>query len=218
MSDLSAQDACIAAAAAHHDRAAILWRNTFRHVFTDSVDGGAQWWSTGTTDVQKAESTKAAAIAIYCYLHHRSAKDPALEAERLILLSTFSDVERRTLCEAGKLSTSDLGARAPRKAFGHDLSDPVNDLFAFAWDQQASAGLLAEAFRREEIRRLENKARLMRGGAYSDRDRQSDESWARRNRETFLMAEQREALAQEARAAAQVTDAGRRALAEAEGE
>jgi hypothetical protein len=87
------------------------------------------------------------------------------------------------------------------RAFGADLTDPGNRLSLFSWDQGSRASLLIHAFRKAEIRRLENKAHLMRAGCFDERERVSDESWRRRNEELFRDAEQGAALAQEAQEA-----------------
>ncbi|WP_159728323.1 hypothetical protein [Methylosinus sp. Ce-a6] len=88
-----------------------------------------------------------------------------------------------------------------KRAFGADLTDPGNRLSLFSWDQGTRASLLIHAFRTAEIRRLENKAHLMRAGCFDERERVSDESWRRRNEELFRDAEQGAALAQEAQEA-----------------
>lgn len=58
---------------------------------------------------------------------------------------------------------------------------------------QMKAHLLLGAYRDAEIRRLDDKAALMRAGRFGDQERQSDTFWAARNNEIL---ERVEALAQ----------------------
>lgn len=67
--------------------------------------------------------------------------------------------------------------------------------------------MLLEGYRREEIRRLEYKAYCLKKGPLSEREAQSDEFWARKNRISFEIAESKIAIAQEARQAVDATAA-----------
>lgn len=199
--DLSPKSAAEKAAASAADYHGICWQNTF----TDIKENAYPFWA-GQTDAHKLSSIRSSIVTIYAYLHFRSKHDRAIEEERLLFLQEIEPEWKPVLAKALHISVADMERRQPRRAFGHDLSIPVNDLFAFVNDQETGAALLLEGYRREEIRRLEHKAFCLKKGPLSEQDVQSDEFWARKNRETFGIAERKIALAQEARAAVHVTE------------
>jgi hypothetical protein len=193
--DFSTEMAIEKAAASCADYHGLCWANTF----PDHDPAGYPAWS-GMTDAHRLSAKRSAIITIYAYLHFRSEKDRALEVERLAFFEELEPEWRPVVAKALGISSSDLSPRAPRHAFGADLSDPTNDLFAFAWDQNTSASLLIEGYRREEIRRLEYKAFRLKSGPLSAEDIAADDRWAKRNMETFSMADAKSKLAIEARA------------------
>lgn len=192
MADLSSKGAAEESAKASCRYHGILWRNTFK----DSV---YPVWE-HENDVQHEMRTRNAVIEVYAYLHYRSEVCPHLEAERIALLEEIGPEWRPALAEALQIGVSDLSPRAPRRAYGHNTTDAEVLLPLFALDQRQSASLLAEAFRRDEIRRLNEKARLMRNGTFDERAKVSDDSWARKNAEIFGIAEAKLRLAEEAMA------------------
>lgn len=200
--DLSPRAAAEKSAASSADYYGICWQNTF----SDTQDDAYPFWA-GQTDAHKVSAIRSAIVTIYAYLHFRSKHDSAIEDERLLFLEEIEPEWRPILARALRISTHDLERRQPRRAFGHDLSIAVNDLFAFANDQETGASLLLEGYRREEIRRLEYKAYCLRNGPLSEQAIQSDEFWSRKNRETFRIAEDKIAIAQEARQAGDATPA-----------
>ncbi len=195
--DLSVDAAIERAAKANSDYYGQCWQMSF----PDTADDHYPFWA-GLTDAHRASARRSALVTIYCYLHVRSEKDPGLEAERIRLLEDIPADWRPILSKVLRVAATDLKPRTPRRAFGADLSNPQHDLLAFAWDREASAGLLLEAYRRDEIRRLEEKARLLRRGPLSDAESERDRRWFKRNCETFGVAERFISVAQEARAAA----------------
>lgn len=194
--DLSPKMAAEKSAASSADYHGICWQNTF----SDVKDSDYPFWD-GQTEAHKLGAIRSAIVTIYSYLHFRSGHDSAIEDERLLFLEEIEPEWRQILAKSLHVSVTDMERRQPRRAFGHDLSIPVNDLFAFANDQETGAALILEGYRREEIRRLKYKEYRLMNGALSELDIQSDEFWARKNRETFRVAEDKICISQEARAA-----------------
>lgn len=194
--DLSPRAAAEKSAASSADYYGICWQNSF----PDIKDDAYPFW-VGQTDAHKTSAIRSAIVTIYSYLHFRSKHDNAIEDERILFLEEIEPEWRPILARALRISVADMERRQPRRAFGHDLSIPVNDLFAFVNDQETGASLLLEGYRREEIRRLEYKVHCLKNGPLSEREIQSDEFWSRKNRETFRIAEDKIAIAQEARQA-----------------
>ena len=195
--DLSPRDAAEKAAKASMDYHAICWQNTF----PDMEDNQCPFWDF-QPDRIKESAARSAIITIYSYLHYRSNHDKRLEDERVLFLHEIDDRWRSVLAKTLGIPLGFLNPRGPRKYFGHDLSDPTNDLFALAREESWGAELLLEGYRREEVRRLEYKAFLLKRGPLSERESHSDELWHRKNRKTFQIAEGKIATSQEAREAA----------------
>jgi len=49
------------------------------------------------------------------------------------------------------------------------------------WIRQVQSALCLEKFRAEELRRLDEKLRMMKSGAFDDRAKQSDQIWRDQN-------------------------------------
>lgn len=191
MNDLSAKAAVAEAAKASCRYYGRLWNNAFpdSNPYPD--------WD-NENDAQREMRVRNATIIAYAYLHYRSNACPALEVERIILLEEISIDWRAVLPEALGIGVADLSPRTVRRAYGHDPRDTAIALPLFATDQRQGAGLLLEAWRREELRRLQEKARLMKHGGWDDHARAADERWRKRNIETFEIVELKLALAAEA--------------------
>lgn len=184
--NLSPRGAAERAAAANADYNGLCWQNTFEG-FTE---GNYPFWA-GCTDAHKLGAIRSALVTIYIYLHYRSQHDVALEQERILFLQEIDPAWRSTLAKVLSLTPADLDPRTNKH--------PKEDLFAFAYEQETGAAILLEGYRREEMRRLEYKAYLLKNGPLSEQEAHSDECWARRNRGMLRMVEGNIAIADEAR-------------------
>lgn len=196
-SDRTALQAAERAAEVRSDYSSLLMRNTFPDMF---ADGGYPAWGS-LSDGAREMARRDALLQVFVYLYFRQSRDPALRTELFLLSREIGAPYISLLAKLMERSAAEIvpDPKAQR-AFGFDCDDPVNALGLFAWEEGTSASLLLDAYRREEIRRLDEKAWRMKNGAFDERAVQSDDSWRRRNEELLGCAEEKAALSKEAMA------------------
>ena len=196
--DLSVMGAIDRAAAAAADYGALCMETTFPDMFPAGTYH-SRW--EGQPEGAREMSRRNILVGVFAYLWFRSSRDPALEIERQLLLKEVDPRWVETLAKVLGITQPDARAeRKSRHAFGAPLSDPRNGLRLLVWDQGVAANLLVDTYAREETRRLEEKASLMKAGSFDAMAQDADSRWAARNSELLEAAQRRSDLAGEAQA------------------